>query len=138
MDRTAQHIRIRRLAWLLSEVRTYEPADLTMNPILMQEVRDALAVAPSEHALERELHDLLTRTVEAPDTVESYDADRAIAEAEGLVGPGGAIAYQYQWQNSSGEWSKWSTWRTRTTMQAPVPNPADARTIHFRIAPAQS
>jgi len=137
MDWTTRPNRIQRLAGLLGEACA-EPPDLPANEELMEDARQALAVPLSDHPLECELRDLLSRCIHAPGTVDSYAVDRAIAEAEGVVGPGGAIEYQYRWQSHAGEWSEWRTWRTRTTMDEPVPDPMDAQTIQFGVAPAQS
>ena len=136
MDWTTHHNRTERLAFLLREVRAFETEELTTDRDLMEEIRGALAVAPSDHPLERELYDLLKCTVELPGTVGTYDVDRALAEAERTVDPGGAIEYQYRWQQPSGEWSHWHTWRTRDTMDAPIPDLPDGKYIQFRIAPA--
>ena len=134
---TARYDSIQHLAWLLREANAYDPEDLATERGLMAEIEGALTITPSDHALERELYDLLKRTVEQRDTGETYDVDRALAEAEGIVGPGGAIEYQYRCRGRLGEWGQWRTWRTQDTMDAPVPHLPDATYTQFRIAPAQ-
>jgi len=80
---------------LLRDANAYDPDDLAAERDLMAEIQGTLTIAPSDHPLERELYHLLKRIVEQPDTVETYDIDRVLAEAEGIVGPGGVIEYQY-------------------------------------------
>ena len=120
---TAQNDRINHLAALLWQAATSGLGDLSRNLELMEAIKSALQVAPSEQPLERELHELLSRTTHSADTaVDWYAVDRAVAEAEGIVGPGGAIEYQRRWQRPDGQWSEWRTYRTRWS-QEPVEPP---------------
>jgi hypothetical protein len=128
--------RIRQLADLLVQASQYEAADLNERTEWRDAASAALAAVASDHLLETELRDLLAVFLESEARPGfSYAVDRAVAEAKGLVDPGGAIEYQERWQDENGNWSPWRTFRTATG-DHPTRTPQDAVIVQNRIASA--
>jgi hypothetical protein len=128
--------RVRQLADLLVQASQYEPADLKEQTEWRDAASAALAAAVSDHPLEIELRGLLAMFLgndSRPGS--SYAVDRAVAEAQGLVDPGGAIEYQERWQDENGTWSPWRAFRTATADQ-PTLTPHNAVIVQHRIAAA--
>jgi hypothetical protein len=127
--------RNRHLADLLSHAAIYEPDDLMRESDWIEAAREALRAKPSpDDALERELYSFLESALR-DFTVGGYAVDRAIAEAEGIVEPGGDIVYQERWLFPDGHWGEWQTFRTKDWDRYPIPPPSDGVEAQVRVAP---
>lgn|SRR5262245_1426553 len=124
--------RNRKLAQLLIEAEAwqFDPGE-AWYALARQELR----TPPSDDPLERELYALVTEAMEHK-RVDSYEADRAVAEARGLVGRSGDIIYQERWLFEDGHWGEWRTYRTKDWDRYPLPKPLGGRESRHRIASA--
>jgi murein DD-endopeptidase MepM/ murein hydrolase activator NlpD len=110
MDVFDLNARVQHLGELLNTVIMYEPDDLKREFGLLEDIRQTLAREGVDTPLEQELRDLLRQGIAFDQPLPqgwSDAAQRAIAEAEGLVDPGEAIVWQYRWQTPDGLWSRW-------------------------------
>ena len=103
--------RIEQTKKLIIEAAAFGPNDLKHETGLLTEIWNTLRQQPAHTTpLEHELRELLRQLVafDEPFPKDWEDrSDRAIAEADGLIDPGGAITWQYRCQTSDGLWTPW-------------------------------
>src|SRR5690349_13158920 len=110
MDVFDLNARVQHLGELLNSVIMYEPDDLKREFGLLEDIRQTLAHERVDTPLEQELRHLLRQGIAFDQPLPqgwSDAAQRAIAEAEGLVDPGEADAWQSRWETPVGVRARW-------------------------------
>ena len=128
--------RLHVLADMLAHARIFVPGDLALDTEWRSKTHSAVEAAASEDGLAAEVRDLLKEVLANVEIVEDVGfkrrSDRALAEYDGIVGPGQDIVYKSRWQEADGTWSSWRA----TPRTGKLDYPDEAREIQHRIADA--
>ena len=132
----ARKERLHVLAEMLAHARIFVPGDLALDTEWRSKTHAAVEAAASEDGLAAEVRDLLKEVLAHVEIVEDANfkrrSDRALAEYDGIVGPGQDIVYEYRWQEADGTWSSWRP----TPNSGKLDYPSEACEIQHRIAGA--